>query len=393
MAGLGFHAARAASAAGQVAAFAAPPPPPITAASAYVIDATAGTELYALNPNEPRAIASLTKIATALVVLEHADLDDEVVVEGVDLADESESQVGLVADDTLSVEDLLYGLLVPSGNDAARALARFVGGRLGADGSAPVAAFVAEMNALAARLGLEQTRFTNPAGLDDPEHVSTARDLARLTSQAMNDPTFASIVASTSAVLGSRLRPEGYAVATTNALLLEGGVDGVKTGTTAEAGGCLIAAATVGGNRIIAVVLGSPIEVDETGLPFSTARFDDARTILAALPNDYRWFDPTEPGAIAGLAEELAVWQATLPPGPAVVVPAARSDEVRYRVQLGPPGEANAEVGKVLFFAGSDLLSERPVFQSTAVLSPGFSPSVDGEVAAAVPDLQVADAA
>ncbi len=110
---------------------AVPRPPRTSAAAVYVWDATSGQELYALNPNEQRAPASTTKIATALVVVQHADLDDEVVVVASDTVDITVfSHMGLQAGDTLTVEQLLYGLLVPSGNDAANALARSVGEEL-----------------------------------------------------------------------------------------------------------------------------------------------------------------------------------------------------------------------------------------------------------------------
>ena len=365
--------------------FVAPEPPSVTAAAAYVVDATVGTELYALNADEPRPPASLTKVVTALVVLRQADLDDRVTIEQGDLVDENQSQVGLLAGDTLTVRDLLHGLLIQSGNDSANALARQVGASLpGGDpagGGDPSAAFVAEMNALAASLGLANTHFTNPSGLDDPEHLASARDLVALTARAMDDPTFAEIVATPTAVLSSELRPEGYTVNTTNDLLLEGAVQGVKTGTTGEAGGCLISAASFGPNRVIAVVLGSATELDEEGNLKSPARFADTRTILAAIPNDYRWLDPTVPGEVAGLAEELAVWQTTLEAGPALVLPAARAEELRYRLQLGPEGPPNTEVGKVLFFVGSDLLSERPVFQAAASGPAGVGPAVTGGLA------------
>ncbi len=349
---------------------AAPPPPRISAQAVYVFDATVGTELYALEPDERRRPASLTKVATALVVLQHAQLDDLITIEQDDLVDDSQSRVGLEVGDRLTVGDLLKGLLIASGNDAARVLARAVGASLAethpaADGD-PRAAFVAEMNATVERLGLANTHFVNPAGLDEKEHYASARDLALLTAEALNNPTFAEIVRTSDAVLGSERRADGYAIATTNDLLLEGLVEGVKTGTTGEAGGCLISAFTVGSNRVIAVVLGSPLDRDETGatIPESTARFDDMRSILAALPVDYRWLDPAVPGEVAGLTEELAVWQAAIEPGPAVVVPVQRSNELRYRVQLGPPGAARQPVGKVLFFVGADLLSERPVLQT-----------------------------
>jgi len=110
--------------------FAAPAPPPVTAAAAYVYDATSGTALFALDAEEPRPPASLAKIATSLVVLENGNLDDEVTIEEGDLVDETQSRVGLLPGDVLTVRDLLYGLMIPSGSDAAKALGRHVGAAL-----------------------------------------------------------------------------------------------------------------------------------------------------------------------------------------------------------------------------------------------------------------------
>ncbi len=344
------------------------PPPPLSAKAAYVFDATVGTELYAVNADDRRAPASLTKVATALVVLQKGNLDDTVVIEETDLADTSESQVGLEVGDTLTVRDLLYGLLIPSGNDAARALARHVGASLPggdpANGGDPLAAFVGEMNALVTSLDLSNTHFSNPTGLDEQDHFSSARDLAILAAMGMKEALFAQIVGSSTAVLASKKRPGGYPVNTTDDLLLEGLVQGVKTGTTPKAGGCLISSAMFGSNRVISVVLGSTAEPNEADILESPARFNDARAILAAIPNDFQWLDPSAPGAVNHLDEELSVWQTTLSPGPMVVVPTAHLDDLRYRLQLGPPRKANEEVGKVLFFVGPDLLTQRTVLQA-----------------------------
>ncbi len=146
----------------------------------------------------------------------------------------------------------------------------------------------------------------------------------------------------------------------------EGLVSGVKTGTTSEAGGCLITSAAINGDLILSVILGSATVPDDQGNLKSPARFDDARTILSAIPADYEWIDPTDPATFEGLYQELAAWQAGLKGGTAVVVPIARRDELRYRIVLGPPGSPDAEVGKVVFLVGNDRLSEQPVFQIAA---------------------------
>lgn len=365
--GLAPAAAQSESAGPVWATSSAPAPPAISAKAAFVLDATAGTPLYALNPDEQREPASLTKVATALVVLRHADLDELVDIQEDDLADPSESQVGLTAPDQLTVHDLLYGLMLPSGNDAARALARFVGGKLPGGESDPRAAFMQAMNDLTAELGMTKTVFRNPAGVHDPEHLSSARDLATLTATALQDATFAEIVATPDYTLVSALNPDRtYYVTSTNSLLADGTVDGVKTGTTLEAGGCLITSSTIGNNRIITVVLGATVYVDAEGAPKSDDRFSDVRTILSTLPSDYQWIDPAQSASVPGLADELAAWETELQPGGSIPLPVARTGEFTYRLVLGPPGPPNSEVGRIVFFVGSDRLGEQPVFQAEA---------------------------
>ena len=228
----------------------------------YVTDISTGTELFALNAEEPLPPASLTKIVSALVVLERANLEDSVEIQQEDLVSAEESQVGLMAGDRLSVRDLLQGMLIPSGNDATLALARHVGASaIGEQAPAEeaVAEFVSMMNAKAAELGATSSHFANPTGIDEAGHVMSARDVAVLTKAALQNSLFSEIVATTSAVLSSELVPDGYRVTTTNQLLAEGLVTGVKTGTTAKAGGCLVTSFAVGPNQIVAVVLGSDV--------------------------------------------------------------------------------------------------------------------------------------
>src|SRR5215211_3589390 len=286
-------------------------PPPISADAVYVTDISTGTELFAQNPDEPLPPASLTKIVSALVVLERANLDETVEILKDDLVSAEESQVGLVAGDRLSVRDLLHGMLIPSGNDATLALARHVGATAlgeGASAEQAVAEFVSMMNAKAAELGATTSHFSNPTGIDAVGHVMSARDIAVLTKAALQNSLFSEIVAKTEAVLTSEVVPDGYRVTTTNQLLAEGIVTGVKTGTTAEAGGCLVTSFMVGPNEIVAVLLGSDVSEASDGSQDTTARFSETRALLDAVKSDYLWLDPKSPGIVAGLVEELSVW-------------------------------------------------------------------------------------
>jgi D-alanyl-D-alanine carboxypeptidase (penicillin-binding protein 5/6) len=216
--------------------------PPVSAAGAVLIDAETGTVLFAQNADTRRLIASTTKIATALVVLENcANLDESFQVP-IDAVGVEGSSMYLQAGQNVTVRDLLYGLLLKSGNDAAIALAIRCAGS--------VEAFSAMMNGKAADLGLENTRFCNPHGLNAEHHYSSARDLAQLTRAAFQNEIFAHIVSSKYAQIN------GITIKNHNRMLWSySGADGVKTGYTVNAGRCLVSSATRDGMRLIAVTL------------------------------------------------------------------------------------------------------------------------------------------
>ena len=338
----------------------------VTARSVFVLDSSAGTPLLALNPDEQRAPASLTKLMTALVVVEHGDLDTSVTIAESDLAAESESRVGLVTGDTLTARDLLAGLLIPSGNDAARALARTVGLQLdpsAANAEQSTQAFVAEMNATATRLGAVSTHFVNPTGLDEDGQLSSARDIAVIGAAALQNPLVRADTSTVSMTLKSAAKPDGYLIHTTNDLLVDNTVQGGKTGTTDSAGGCVLTYFTEGRNLIVAVVLGSALEHDEDGNPHSPARFDDMRVVMSNLTADFRWVDPVDRASFPGLSDELAAWDAVLAADVDVPVPTDSADPARFRLVLGPAAAPDKPVGTVRFFSGPDLLVEQPVLQ------------------------------
>jgi serine-type D-Ala-D-Ala carboxypeptidase (penicillin-binding protein 5/6) len=353
--------------AAEIARYQPMPPPPITANAVYVTDISTGTELFAQNADESLPPASLTKIVSALVVLERANLDDTIEILKDDLVSAEESQVGLMEGDRLTVRDLLHGMLIPSGNDATLALARYVGASALGDGASSeqaVAKFVSMMNDKAAELGATASHFANPTGIDQDGHVMSARDVATLTKAALQNPLFAEIVAKPEAVLSSKLVPDGYRVTTTNQLLAEGVVTGVKTGTTAKAGGCLVTSFAVGPNEIVAVVLGSDVSEGTDGFQDTSARFAETRALLDAVKADYLWLDPTSPGVVSGLVEELSVWDVDLAGDDLLPVPASSGDDVRYRLVLAPPSAPEDPAGEVQFYVGEQLLSERTALQA-----------------------------
>ncbi len=355
-----------ASASDDAARFAPLPVSGVTAQSAFVLDSSVGTPLLALNPDEQRSPASLTKLMTALVVVEHGDLEATVTIAETDLASESESRVGLVAGDTLTVRDLLAGLLIPSGNDAARALARTVGLVLdpsAADAEQATRAFVAEMNATAAKLGAANTHFVNPTGLDVDGQHSSARDIAIIGATALQNSLVREFTSTVSMTLKSTANPDGYPIHTTNDLLVDESVQGGKTGTTESAGGCVLTYFEEGRNLIIAVVLGSALEHDEEGNPHSPARFDDMRLIMSNLTAEFRWVSPEDRTSFPGLSDELSAWDAVLASDVDVPVPTDAADPARFRLVLGPAAAPDNPVGTVRFFSGPDLLAEQPVLQ------------------------------
>lgn len=349
-----------------------PQPPEVSAKAAFVRDISAGVDLYDLNGDDRLAAGSTIKIATAIVVRATLDLDDEVQIVESDPVEEGYSTMELLVGDTLTVEQLLMGLLIPSGGDAAQALARFSGATLlgvdpdTVDPQQATARFVEEMNGLVRDLGLENTQFVNPDGRDAEDQFTSARDLSIIATEFMTDETLREMVAMPSYEFES---PGGniYTKPNTNELLTEPGVIGIKTGSETQAGACLILASEFGANEVITVVLGSDLAYDEeTSEKTVDRRYDDARSILAGLEADYRWVAIDDPAAVPGLEDALFAWQVTMRDGPQLVMPASGDDDLSFRLRLGAPGEPEQEVGRVLFFAGSTQVGERPLFQATA---------------------------
>ena len=211
----------------------------VSATAAVLLDADTGQLLYEKNGDEQMLIASTTKIMTALVALEQAEPDDTVTVTREHMTEGS--SMYLKPGETVRVEELLYGLLLCSGNDAALALTECAGGP---------EPFVALMNEKAAALGMTHTSFANPNGLDAEGHYSTARDMAVLAAAAMEEPTFRRICSSRAVTIGQRTM-ENH-----NRLLRQvEGCIGLKTGYTKAAGRTLVSCAERCGCRLIAVTL------------------------------------------------------------------------------------------------------------------------------------------
>ncbi len=219
--------------------------PDTSAVSTVLMDADSGRILYAKNADEPRLIASITKLMTALVALESGHKPEEVVTVRAEWTGIEGSSLYLRAGEQLRLETLLYGMLLRSGNDAAQAVAGYCGG--------DVEAFVGSMNAKAEELGMENSHFANPSGLNAEGHYASARDMAILARACLADPTLRKMVGTKSIAL------EGRIFTNHNKLLWQyEGCIGLKTGYTEKAGRTLVSAAQRNGMTLICVTLSAP---------------------------------------------------------------------------------------------------------------------------------------
>ena len=229
----------------------------ITAQAAILAEASSGKVLFSKNADVRLYPASITKVMSAMLVLEHAKLDEQVTItaEAVALPADS-SSINLKKDEVLSVEQLLYGLMLNSGNDAANALGIHVAGS--------VAAFVQMMNARALELGMANTHYVNPHGLHDENHYTTVSDMLTLTMEARKSEMFRTLVSTTSYTLpATNMRPQPTTWKNSNLLIQSGGdnlyyneyATGVKTGYTSPAQHTLVSSASKNGMDLIAIVL------------------------------------------------------------------------------------------------------------------------------------------
>ncbi len=249
----------------------------ISAQSGILMDAQTGRILYEKNADQQCLIASTTKIMTALVVCERCNVLDRVKIPKEAVGVEGSSMY-LQEGEILTVQDLLYGMMLRSGNDAATALAIYCGGT--------VEGFAELMNDKARSLKLTGTHFTNPHGLDAPGHYSTARDLAVLAAYAMENPIFAQTVGTKQVTVGTR------SLTNHNKLLWNvDGAEGVKTGYTKKAGRILVSSASRQGRRLIAVTINAPDD------------WNDHKVLLNSGFEDYSVSRIIERGEIIGSVE------------------------------------------------------------------------------------------
>ena len=232
-------------------------PPVIKARAAIVLDLDSGKTLFALDAHGRYPPASLTKVMTALVALDTLRLDQVITVPAsINQLPWDSTRMGLRAGERLTVRELMYGLFLNSGNDAAITLS---------EAAMPRAAFVARMNARAAALAMGDSHFVNPIGLDDAGLYASAADLAKAAIELrLRFPEVAAMAAVPAMTLPAGVTHHAFKLYNLNDLIRKyPGATGLKTGWTGRAGGCLIATATRDGRHLLAVVLGSPRVFDE----------------------------------------------------------------------------------------------------------------------------------
>jgi serine-type D-Ala-D-Ala carboxypeptidase (penicillin-binding protein 5/6) len=330
---------------------------PSVSARAYLVVNPASGEVLVQHHAWARVpIASITKLMTVLVALDHAKWDDVVRVRE-DAADVGESTVNLRAGERITVGDLIKAALIQSANDAADALADYVG-------HGDEDAFVKLMNAKAAELGLERTHFARPDGLDAPDHYSTALDVTRLAEAAMHEPRIRAVVRLRTASIAG-----GRRLHTWNDLLgLFRGLYGVKTGHTAGAGWCEVAAARQRGVTLYTTVLGSPSRSQRNSDLASLLRWGISRYLSVPVVNAERVYLSAAVGygkravPVVAASGARALVRVDKPLVERVIAPAALDLPVRRRDR----------VGEVRVYSGKRLVARRTLIAARSVSRPGL---------------------
>jgi D-alanyl-D-alanine carboxypeptidase (penicillin-binding protein 5/6) len=347
-----------ATAAGAPAASGAAPPA-IGAPSAIVIDARTGERLYAKNADDRRAIASTTKLMTAAVALTRARPSEVFVMPPYPLSP-GESKLGLGTGERMTFRDLLRAMMLPSANDAAYDVAVNVGGSK--------ERFVRMMNQHARTLGLSETHYSTPVGLDDPANYSSARDLAKLTALLLRNSTFARVVDMPSATLATGARPR--TVVNRNDLVLDYPfVDGVKTGHTIQAGYVLVGSASGNGAKVVSVVLGTPSiaarDADSLALlRWGVQQYHPVRAVAAGTRfarATVRYRDDEEVGLVAASGARLTVRRGS-----------RVSRQIEAPDELKGPLPRGARVGTVSVVYRGRVVKRVPLVTASRVEGAGF---------------------
>lgn len=335
-------------------------PPQVTARAAVVLDQATGRILFSKNAYEQLPMASTTKIMTAVLAIESGRLSETVTVSEQAALVEG-SSVDLEAGEEKTLEELLYGLILRSGNDAAVAIAEFLAGS--------VEEFAERMTERAHQLGAVHTKFMNPHGLDHEEHYTTAYDLALIAAHAMTLPKFREVAATAEKKISWPGRPYDRILRNQNKLLtMYEGAEGIKTGWTTLAGRCFVGAAAKDEWRLITVVLNAPEMWEDTIslLDFGYAHYQRKTVVKAGTP--------LKTAVVRkGSAAKVALTAAA-----DIKLPLKGNEEELLRFEWQVPEELKAPVrkgeqlGTLRIFFGSQQISAVPLVAAAEVESRGF---------------------
>ncbi|WP_302496664.1 D-alanyl-D-alanine carboxypeptidase family protein [uncultured Flavonifractor sp.] len=323
--------------------------PTLSASSAILMDKESGRVLYEKNAREQRSIASITKLMTALVAVElHPDLSSTVTIKREWTGAEGSSMY-LKPEEKVTLEALLYGLMLSSGNDAALAIAGYCGG--------DVESFVAEMNKKAAQLGMNDTHFANPNGLDDPDHYSTAYDMAILAWAVLEREELRTIVSTRSIFIAGR------SLTNHNKLLWRyEGCTGLKTGYTDEAGRTLVSSALRDGQELIAVTLNAPSDWADHAALFDYGFATYPRTLAASAGE---WTHIPVTGSLCPFTRVSTVSD--------FYYPLAQGETVQRTVdlpeQVEAPVEAGFPAGSLTLTLNGDEIGRLPLLYQTGAVN------------------------
>ena len=335
-------------------------PEALYARAAVLADGESGRILWEKNGDEPMAMASTTKIMTCLVALENGAMDDVVEISE-NAAAMPDVQLDAAAGDHFLMEDLLYALMLESDNDVAVAIAEHVGGS--------VEGFAEMMNRRASDLGCRQTHFVTPNGLDAQGHQTTAAELAKISAEAIKNPTFVKIINTPSRSFSNTEGNRQYQVSNKDAFLqMMDGAFGIKTGFTQDAGYCFVGALNRDGRTYVSVVLGSGWPPDKS------YKWQDTIKLMNFGLSDYAKVrigrDTMDVGTMAmqnGCKDEVRL---TVDSQTAEILMGEKekaSIHIVKDVSRKAPVDKGKEVGRVYYCVNTDVVRQFPIFTEEAV--------------------------
>ncbi|MBO5211476.1 MAG: D-alanyl-D-alanine carboxypeptidase [Clostridia bacterium] len=323
----------------------------VSAKAAVVICGDTGEVLFSKNAEQPLPMASTTKIMTGLLLCEYGNLDREITVTA-EMVKVEGSSMGLLVGDRVTLYDLLYGLMLASGNDAANTIAIVMAGS--------IPDFAELMNNKAKEIGLKNTSFVTPSGLDDEKHYTTAYDLALLTKYAMQNEDFAHAVGSKSAALNYGNPPYRRTLTNHNKLLkMVDGCVGVKTGFTKKSGRCLVSAVKRDGKYVIAVTLNAPNDWQDHKNMLQYGLSKIIQTEITPKKSEY------EIPVISGTAESLTV---KIKP---FLLNSSESEGFSCQVYLPPylyaPVKKGEVIGKAVYMQNGKVIAKQEILANADI--------------------------